>query len=301
MSIFTQELLGLFKLGKRKTTYKPSQDYIEVGRLYNSSTLNTGSSYAPRMEPYMIKLSDITGSSSQVILGGDGITVTNSGNVSTVNIDYLGVDNFINIAPVGDRALKGDLFVFHNSSNSNVYKDTFSNMPGFYEGWDIQDSAGAFQTMVSGGLLKLVGNDGINTAMNGPGVIDISLLDSGVVAGSYTSADITVNSKGLVTAVSNGGLLASFSIDAAGALLNTNNITNLTGLTVTPLATGVYQVNFNSLGNTNYLVNAYVELPYNNTALTPFIVSKLVGGYMVTILDTTGNAQAAIVNITMYF
>ena len=298
MSIFTQELLGLFKLGKRKTTYKPSQDYIEVGRLYSSSTLNTGSSYAPRMEPYMMKISDI---GSSQILGGAGITVTNASGISTVNIDYLGADNFINIAPA-TTSIKSDLFIFHSSSDYNVYKDYIYNMPGFYEGWSIQDSSSTTQSIINSGILKIVGNDGINTTMNGPGIMDLSLVDSGVVAGSYTSADITVNSKGLVTAASNGsGLpLASFSINLTGALLNQSNIANLTGLTTSLLATGVYQVSFNTLGNQTYLINAYVEIAYNSLPVSAIISNKYVDGFVVTLIDTTPTNIAAVVNIVMY-
>jgi len=57
MSIFIQEVLGLLKLGKKATTLKPNYDYVEIGRL-RSSSLNTGSSYAPKMEPFAIKMND---------------------------------------------------------------------------------------------------------------------------------------------------------------------------------------------------------------------------------------------------
>ena len=57
MSIFIQEVLGLLKLGKKKTTFKPTHDYIEFGRVTHS-TLNTGSSYIPKMEPFIMKMSD---------------------------------------------------------------------------------------------------------------------------------------------------------------------------------------------------------------------------------------------------
>lgn len=296
MSIFTQELLGLFKLGKRKTTYKPSQDYIEVGRLYSSSTLNTGSSYAPRMEPYMMKISDI---GSSQILGGAGITVTNASGISTVNIDYLGADNFINIAPT-TAAIKTDVFIFHSTTNTDVYKDYFYNMPGYYEGWVAIDSSNVSQAI--DGNLKFNGINGITTAISSPNVLDVSLSNSGVVAGSYTSTDITVNAQGIITAASNNTTLplASFSINLTGALLNQSNIANLTGLTTSLLATGVYQVSFNTLGNQTYLINAYVEIAYNNLPVSAIISNKYVDGFVVTLIDTTPTNIAAIVNIVMY-
>jgi len=57
MSIFIQEVLGLLKIGKRKDILKLSSDYIEFGRVKNSS-LNTGASYAPKMEPFIIRMDD---------------------------------------------------------------------------------------------------------------------------------------------------------------------------------------------------------------------------------------------------
>jgi hypothetical protein len=57
MSIFIQEVLGLLKLNKKKDKLKITQDYLEFGRL-SHSTLNTGASYAPRMEPFVIKMTD---------------------------------------------------------------------------------------------------------------------------------------------------------------------------------------------------------------------------------------------------
>ena len=57
MSNFIQEVLGLIQRKQIKTTLKPKHDWLEFGRL-TSSTLNTGASYNPKMQPYTIKYED---------------------------------------------------------------------------------------------------------------------------------------------------------------------------------------------------------------------------------------------------
>jgi len=56
--------------------------------------------------------------------------------------------------------------------------------------------------------VDVTASDGLSSSSQGPitesGVINISMDPSGVVAGSYVSANLTVNSRGQITAVSNG-------------------------------------------------------------------------------------------------
>ena len=57
MSNFIQEVLGLIQRKKTVTTLNPEEDWFEFGRL-TASTLNTGSSYKPKMHPYAIRWDD---------------------------------------------------------------------------------------------------------------------------------------------------------------------------------------------------------------------------------------------------
>jgi hypothetical protein len=59
MSVYIQEVLGLLSRGKKKLKLDSQKDHIEFGRLYSSGTLNTGTSYAPKMEPFVTKFGDL--------------------------------------------------------------------------------------------------------------------------------------------------------------------------------------------------------------------------------------------------
>ena len=63
MSIFIQEVLGLLKRNQKKITLDKSRDWFEFGKLYQTSVLNTGASYNPKMDPFVIKWGDFSLSS----------------------------------------------------------------------------------------------------------------------------------------------------------------------------------------------------------------------------------------------
>lgn len=59
MSIYIQEVLGLLRRNKKKIKLDKMRDHFEFGKLYQSSKLNTGASYNPTMEPFVIKFGDL--------------------------------------------------------------------------------------------------------------------------------------------------------------------------------------------------------------------------------------------------
>ena len=59
MSIFIQEVLGLLKRNKKKTTLDKDRDYFEFGKLATTSRINTAASYIAQMEPFTIKYQDL--------------------------------------------------------------------------------------------------------------------------------------------------------------------------------------------------------------------------------------------------
>ena len=58
MSIFIQEVLGLISRNKKEKTLRDTVDYLEIGRLSTTSSLNNAGIYGPRMEPLAVKFID---------------------------------------------------------------------------------------------------------------------------------------------------------------------------------------------------------------------------------------------------
>ena len=59
MSVYIQEVLGLLKRNKKKKKLDKMRDHFEFGKLYQTSNLNTGAAYNPKMEPFVIKWGDL--------------------------------------------------------------------------------------------------------------------------------------------------------------------------------------------------------------------------------------------------
>ena len=75
MSVYIQEVLGLLKRNKKKTTLERDKDYFEFGKLASTSRIDTSSSYIAQMEPFTIKYQDFFCDIRQDLT----VTIANSG------------------------------------------------------------------------------------------------------------------------------------------------------------------------------------------------------------------------------
>lgn len=108
MSVFIQEVLNLLQRNKDKKTLNLKTDWFEFGRKQNS-TLNTGTSYSPKMEPFVIKGQDLVCE----ITKGLTRTVDGSGNIGFVPV-YTETDGVCSL-----KALK-DSIITQNANNTEI-------------------------------------------------------------------------------------------------------------------------------------------------------------------------------------
>jgi len=98
MSIYIQEVLGLLNRDKKVDKLDPIRDHIEFGRLYKDSTINTASSYIPKMEPLIIKWGDFLCEATKGLTS----TKTGSGNVGFLPVYTTPADEGCSIATLID-------------------------------------------------------------------------------------------------------------------------------------------------------------------------------------------------------
>lgn len=102
MSVFIQEVLNLLQRNKDKKTLNLKTDWFEFGRKQNS-TLNTGTSYSPKMEPFVIKGQDLVCE----ITKGLTRTVDGSGNIGFVPV-YTETDGVCELKALKDSLITQD-------------------------------------------------------------------------------------------------------------------------------------------------------------------------------------------------
>jgi|CoawatStandDraft_6_1074263.scaffolds.fasta_scaffold00757_2 hypothetical protein len=154
-----------------------------------------------------------------------GGTVTRVGALDGTFVSSSSAD----ITTAGD--LRYDLSATGTPSSSTFLRgdNVWATVPGGYTSWTLGSNTGADNAIVNSDAVDIVGISNITGSISTVGTkstVSLGLTASGVTAGVYTLASITVNDRGIVTAAASGSSGAMTSWDLKGDSGTNQTITN---------------------------------------------------------------------------
>jgi len=121
----------------------------------------------------------IENSNTLTIAGGTGLnSVGSATDTITVNVDYTGTDNFIEVHSATATPATGDKILFHDITDNDVKKTTIGDLPfgtGTMSSFTLAGDTGSSQPITDGNTLTVAGGVGIDSVASATDTVTLTL------------------------------------------------------------------------------------------------------------------------------